>query len=130
MLFFGHRFLESSSFYHINSIEAITNTPPSSSVFVEFSEQNLDIINHLNKNDIRYALSISNIKELMYASSLECDFIVVDKALAKTAQNIAESYLFDAKILVSIENEGEIEELALLGVDGVIFSNAIIKVNS
>jgi hypothetical protein len=50
--------------------------------------------------------------------------------LAKTAQNVAENYLFDAKILVLIEKEDEIEELALLGVDGVVFSNTIIKINS
>ncbi|MDF1882379.1 hypothetical protein JHD49_00315 [Sulfurimonas sp. SAG-AH-194-C21] len=130
MLFFGHRFLESKSFYHINSIEAITNTPPSSALYIEFKEENLDIITHLNDNDITYALSVSNITQLMYASSLDADFIIVDKELAKTAQNIAESYLFDAKILVSIEDEEAIEECALLGVDGVIFSNAIIKINS
>jgi hypothetical protein len=130
MLFFGHRFLESQSFYHINSIEAITNTPPSSSLYVEFKEENLDIIEHLNLNDITYALSVSNITELMYASSLDADFIIVDKELAKTAQNIAESYLFDAKILVSTSEESDIEECALLGVDGILFPNAIIKINS
>lgn len=130
MLFFGHRFLESPSFYHINSIEAITNTPPSSSLYVEFKEENLDIITHLNLNDITYALSVSNITELMYASSLDADFIIVDKELAKTAQNIAESYLFDAKILVSTSEESDIEEFALLGVDGILFPNAIIKINS
>lgn len=130
MLFFGHRFLESQSFYHINSIEAITNTPPSSSLYVAFKEENLDIIEHLNLNDITYALSVSNITELMYASSLDADFIIVDKELAKTAQNIAESYLFDAKILVSTSEESDIEECALLGVDGILFPNAIIKINS
>ncbi|MDQ1268226.1 MAG: hypothetical protein QG560_869, partial [Campylobacterota bacterium] len=52
------------------------------------------------------------------------------KTLAKTAQNVAESYLFDAKILVMIEDEDEIEELALLAIDGVIFSNAIVKILS
>ncbi|SFV50159.1 hypothetical protein MNB_SM-4-621 [hydrothermal vent metagenome] len=130
MLFFGHRFLESPSFYHINSIDAITNTPPSSAIYLEFSEENLDIIHHLNANDITYALSVSNIKELMYASSLSCDFIIVEKELAKTAQLIAETYLFDAKILVSTTEESDIEEFALLGVDGVIFANAIIKINS
>ncbi|MDQ7068904.1 MAG: hypothetical protein Q9M40_13590 [Sulfurimonas sp.] len=111
MLFFGHRFLESQNFYHINSIEAITNTPPSSSLYIEFKEENLDIIYHLNANDISYALSVSNITELMYASSLGSDFIIVEKELAKKAQSIAESYLFDAKILVHIEDEESIEEL-------------------
>ena len=130
MLFFGHRFLKSQNFYHINSIEAILNTPSSSFIYLEFSEENLDIIQHLNENNITYALSISNITELMYASSLNADYIIVEKELAKSAQNIAESYLFDAKILIATNEENDIEELALLGVDGLIFPSAIIKINS
>lgn len=130
MLFFGHKFLKSEKFYHINSVEAITNTPPSSYIYLEFSESNLDIIEHLNTNDITYALSIKNIKELMYASALNADYIIVEKELAKTAQNIAESYLFDAKILVSVEDDESIEEFALLSMDGLIFLSAIIKINS
>jgi len=54
----------------------------------------------------------------------------VSKALAKTAQSLADTYLFDSKILVNIEDEKDIEEMALFGVDGVLFSNAIIKINS
>ena len=130
MLFFGHRFLESPGFYHVNSIEAITNTPPASALYIEFDETNLDVIEHFRTNAITFALSVTNVRELMYASTLDATYIIVEKELAKTAQNIAESYLFDAKILVNIEDEEEIEECALIAVDGVIFSNAIIKINS
>ncbi len=130
MIFFGHRFIESESFYHVFSIDAIFNTPPSSTLFIEFDEKNLDIINHAKLNGIKIALEARNITEIVYASSLGASFILVEKTLAKSAQNVAESYLFDAKILVIIENEDEIEELALLGVDGVIFSNAVIKISS
>jgi hypothetical protein len=76
------------------------------------------------------AIYAQNVTQLLYASSFNASFIVVEKELAKTAQNVAENYLFDAKILVLIEKEDEIEELALLGVDGVVFSNTIIKINS
>jgi hypothetical protein len=130
MIFFGHRFIESKSFYHIPNIEAIQNTPPSSTLYIEFSETNLDIINHAFLNSMPTAIEVKNITELLYASSFGASYIVVEKTLAKTAQNVAENYLFDAKILVMVENENEIEELALLGVDGIIFSNAIIKINS
>ena len=130
MLLFGHRFIESEKFYHISDIDAISKTPPNATVYLEFSEENLDIIKHLNANSVSFTLSVSNITELIYASSLNATFIVVSQELAKSAQNIAESYLFDAKILVSIENEDTISEMALLNIDGVIFSNAIIKINS
>ena len=76
------------------------------------------------------AISVENITEILYASALGASYIVVEKELAKTAQNLADNYLFDAKILVMIESEDEIEELALLGADGVIFADAIVKVNN
>jgi hypothetical protein len=130
MLLFGHRFIPSDSFYHIADIDAIIKTPPSSIIYLEFKEQNLDIIRHLHANSIPFALYTSGITELIYAASLNASYIVVDKKEAKTAQNIAENYLFDAKILTHIDSEKEIEEMALLGVDGVIFAEAIVKVTS
>ena len=130
MLLFGHTFIPSHSFYHVLDIESISNTPPSSTIYIEFSENNLDIITHANLNQISTSISVKNINELIYASSLGASYIIVAKDLVKNAHSIANDYLFDAKILVLIENEKEIEELALLGVDGIIFSNAIIKINS
>ena len=91
---------------------------------------NLDIINHAALNSMPIAIYAQNITHVVYASSLNASYIVVPRDLAKSAQNVAENYLFDAKILVLIEEEDEIEELALLGVDGTIFPNAIIKINS
>lgn len=129
MLLFGHRFIQSESFYHVLSIDAIQNTPPSSTILVDFSEENLDIINHALLNNMPLAIVVKNITQIIYASSLGATYIILSKELAKTAQNLADNYLFDAKILVRVEDEEEIEELALLGVDGVVFSNAIVKIN-
>ena len=128
MLLFGHRFIQSESFYHISNIDAITNTPPSSTIFFEFSEENLDIINHANLNQIPMALSVQTIEELIYASNLNASYMIIEKELAKTAHDIAQNYLFDAKVLVKISEDEEIQEMSILGVDGVIYSSAIIKV--
>jgi len=130
MLLFGHRFIQTQKFYHVVDIDAIANTPPNACIYLEFSEKNLDIIHHLNSNEIRFALYVQNITELIYANALNASYIVVPQELALSAQKIAESYLFDAKILVHSEDENEIEAMALLGVDGILFSNAIIKINS
>lgn len=130
MIFFGHRFLKNETLYHVFDIDSILHTPPSSTIYVEFDEKNLDIINHAVLNSVKIAIFAKNITEVLYASSLGASFIVVEKELAKSAQNIAENYLFDAKILALTEDEDEIEELALLGVDGAIFFNAIIKISS
>lgn len=130
MLIFGHKFIPSESLYHTPNIDSISNTPPSSIIYVEFSEENLDIIEHANSNQLQFALSVKNITELIYASALGAKYILVTHEIVKIAQNIAENYLFDAKILVHIQSNEDIEEMALLGIDGVIFSNAIIKTNS
>lgn len=130
MLIFGHKFIPSESLYHTPNIDSISNTPPSSIIYVEFSEENLDIIEHANSNQLQFALSVKNITELIYASALGAKYILVSHEIVKIAQNIAENYLFDAKILVHIQSNEDIEEMALLGIDGVIFSNAIIKTNS
>jgi len=130
MLLFGHSFIKNRSFYHTSSIDAIKNTPPSSTLFIEFSEANLDIIKHMQENELSFALSVTSIEELIYACALGASFILVQTDMAKSAQNIAETYLFDAKVLVQIESDTEIQEMALLGIDGVYYSSAIIKINS
>ena len=128
MLFFGHKFIESEKFYHVFDIDTILQTPPSSIIYLEFSEKNLDIITYLRQNNIIFTLKINNVRELLYASALGASYIHIEQTLAKTAQKIAENYLFDAKILVHVENEDEIEEMAILGIDGIIFAEAIVKI--
>jgi hypothetical protein len=130
MIIFGHRFIQSSSFYHVTDIDSISKTPPASIIYIPFSENNLDIISHAQINQISTAIYCDNITEIIYASNLDASFIVVKKELAIEAQKLANEYLFDAKILLLIENEDEIEEFAKKSIDGVIFSNAIIKVSS
>jgi len=130
MILIGHRFIKSENLFHILDIESIKHTPPSSTIYVEFSEDNLDIINHARLNGIDIAIKSSSVLDIIYASALGAKYIIVSKGMAKTAQDLAQEYLFDAKILVLIENDNEIEDFALLGIDGVLYSDAIIKTSS
>lgn len=130
MILFGHRFIESESFYHIDSISAIKKTPANSLIYLDFSEENLDIVQHLVDNDIKFALYVSSIKEVIYAENLGASYIALLQPLAKDAQKIANEYLFDSKILAYIEDEDEIEDLAYQGIDGAIFLKAVIKISS
>jgi hypothetical protein len=84
----------------------------------------------MKRNQLPFALSIKNITELLYSSALGASYIIVEKNLAKTSQNIAQEYLMDAKVLAFISDEEDIVELGLLGIDGVIFADAIVKINS
>lgn len=129
MLLFGHRFIESEKFYHISSIEAVDHTPPNSTLFLDFCEKNLDIITHLRVNGIRFALEVKSVTEAIYAQNLDAKYIIVNHVISKNIQKIAENYLFDAKVIVHCDDEARIEEFAFLGIDGVIFSEAIIKIN-
>lgn len=130
MIIIGHRFIPSDNLYHVTNIDAIKKTPPSSSIFLDFSEENLDTINYAIANNIPLALGVKNIKETLFASSLGASYILVDSEFASLAQNLANEYLFDAKILVIIEDEDEMQDLALSSIDGVVFKNAIIKTTS
>jgi hypothetical protein len=129
MLLFGHRFITSERFYHVEDIEMIKHTPPNSLLYVEFDEERLELLEHMQSNSLGYAVGVGTISELIYAENLDATYIVLDSSLAKNGQKIAEDYLFDAKILVHIEDENEIEVMAYEGIDGVIFPNAIIHVN-
>jgi len=130
MLIFGHRFISSQNFYHIEDIDAIAHTPSNSLIYLVFNEKNLDIINHLKDNDINFILAVNTVLDLIYAENLGASFIVVESALAKSAQKIAETYLFDAKILCHIREESQIETMAFEGIDGVVFPDAVIKITS
>jgi hypothetical protein len=128
MLLFGHRFIPSDRFFHIDDIDAIIHTPANSPLYLPFSEKNLDIIDYLNANSLSFALEAATLREVIYAGALGASFIIVHEELAKSAQNAADDYLFDAKILCRIDSEEKIEELASEAIDGVIFSEAIVKI--
>ena len=130
MLLLGHRFIRSENLYHISNAEAVLKTPSNSTMYLEFNENNLDIIDYLQANGIAFALAVKNLTEVIYASALGAKYIVTDEALCKEAQQIAQEYLFDAKILVRIESDEQIERFAKKGIDGVLYPEAIIKVTT
>lgn len=129
MLLFGHPFIDFNPFYHIDEIDTIELTPPNSTLFLHFKEENLDIIKHMQRNALPFALEVSDLKELIFAHNLGAKYILVNELLAKSAQNVAESYLFDAKILCRLENTAELEEKIIEGIDGVILPEAIVKIS-
>ncbi len=128
MLLFGHRFIKSESFYHVSDIEAVLKTPSGSTIYLEFAEENLDIIEYLQSNSVSFALEVASITEAVYAAALGAKYLVVDEIAAKEVQSLAQEYLLDAKVLVHIENDGQIERFAKEGIDGVIYPGAIVKI--
>lgn len=130
MLLFGHPFIDFKPFYHIDEIDEIERTPANSTLFTHFSKTNLDIIKYLQANHLAFALEVKNLSEAVFAHNLRASYIVVRPELAKQVQAVAENYLFDAKVLCRLENEADIEEKIIQGIDGVIYTQAIIKTSN
>jgi len=130
MILFGHPLIPSERFYHISSIEAISNTPSNSVIVLFFEEQNLDIISHLHLNNIRFALYVNTTTEAVLAENLHATYLIVNTKNGSEIQKIAEHYLFDAKVLGYCEEEENFENLIDMRLDGAIFAEAIIKITS
>ncbi len=128
MLIFGHPLLESPTFYHIDNIEALSNTPSNSTICLEYNHTNIDLIHYCDNNNVEFSLSVNSIKELIFAENLNAKYIILNSTLVNSAQKIAEQYLFDAKLLCRVSHEDEIEPLAIQGVDGVLFKEAIVVI--
>jgi len=130
MLLFGHPYVPSQPFYHIDAIEAIAHTPANSVVSLFFTPENLDIIDYLAQNSIRFALHVETTTNAVIAENLGASYLIVLPKYGEDIQKVAEHYLFDAKVLGYIEEMNDLEDLIEMRLDGAIFSDAMIKVNS
>ena len=106
----------------IYSIEDISSTKPNSTALFDFD---IEILKYTQLNDINSAVVVNNIKEVIYASSLNARYIIVKDDISKVAQKIADNYMFDSKILVIIKDENEIAQSAVDEIDGVIYLDRI-----
>lgn len=130
MLLFGHPYVSSQPFYHIDAIEAIRHTPSNSVVALYFSPENLDIIDYLRQNSIRFALHVESITDAVIAENLGASYLIVLPKHSSEIQKVAEHYLFDAKVLGYLDNMEDLEDLIELRLDGAIFAEAIIKITT
>lgn len=130
MLLFGHPYLPSETFYHIDSLEAIKRTPPNSVVTLFFNPENLDLIEHLRSHGIRFALHIDSVTDAVIGENLRASYLIVNPKDGAEIQKVADHYLFDAKVLGYAEDMDHLETLIELRLDGAIFADAIIKITS
>jgi hypothetical protein len=121
MKIFGHPWMESETFYSVESIEEIKRTPPNALLHIESLSEYIELVSYCQKNSLMYALKISEIKEAIFANNLGAKYLLCSKDLAKELTPIAQNYLFDTQIIAYITDESEIAEMAKAGVDGVKF---------
>ncbi len=118
MLIFGDIFNDHLPFFEIITIEDIKSTPSNSTVLFDYD---IKIAKYCKTNNVSYAMRVKTIKELVYANALECDFAFVKREFAKDAQNIANEYMFDMKIILPVKNDEELEWAVFKGIDGVVY---------
>jgi hypothetical protein len=119
MLILNHKDLQSETFSKINSIDEIKKSPSNSSLIFDFD---IELCKYCNQNSLFFGVRVNSIKEILFSANLNAKYIFInDKELILKAQKIADDYLYDAKIILEITKEEELEWSALNGIDGVIW---------
>ncbi len=129
MLLFGYPHIRHEKLYHVSSIEAIRHTPPNSTLLFSYDKEVFDLIEYARENALMFALDVNSLKDAIVSENLDARYILVRHDIAKSVQKAADTYIFDAKVLVHIDDEENIETLADEGIDGVIFAEAVIKIS-
>ncbi len=108
----------------IKSSQDIISTQANSTLIFEY---NIDLIKYCHKNALGFAVIVKDIKEVIYTSQFDVKYILCDKGIVNSVQKIAENYMFDAKILVIIDNSDEIVWVAQNEIDGAIYNHVLTK---
>jgi len=123
MIIIGDTHIPFENIVKIETIEDIKSTKPNVTVVFPFDK---DIMVYCMNNGVSYAVIIGSVKHAVYANSLNAKYILpIDTDLDDT-QKVAENYMFDSKVIATIENEYQISEMALRQIDGVIFHTLLI----
>ncbi|WP_201352509.1 hypothetical protein [Hydrogenimonas urashimensis] len=125
MIILGHPDIPYEPLYYIESIEEIAMTPANATLWLGPYAETKEVAKHCFENEIPYAVMAASLTEALLANALHAKYILADASLAPQIQKTAETYLFDAKILLPVSEEKEMESAARDGIDGVIFQGAI-----
>ncbi|MGB5868088.1 MAG: hypothetical protein WBG69_09490 [Arcobacteraceae bacterium] len=122
MILIGDENIPYETIEKIDAVSDIIATSSNSTVLYNFD---FEILKYAQENNINSAVITKNLQEVIYASTFDVKYIIVKKNIAKEAQNIANNYMLDSKILVIIETNEEIVENAIDEIDGVIYNKVI-----
>jgi hypothetical protein len=123
MLIFGYDLIPSRPWCKVSTQKEVAST--SSSTVILLGLNSLDVATYCKEQNVDFALEVESIKEALIASALGASYLLCAQDVAKEIQAIANEYLWSAKVIVPIENEDELEIVARLGIDGVIFAQSI-----
>ncbi len=122
MILIGDENIPYETIEKIETIKDIETTKSNSTVLFNFD---IDTLKYTQANDIRCIVKVTTIQELIYASNLGASYIMPESKILKSSQKLADNYMFDSKILAIIDNENQIEQMALDEIDGIIYKHLI-----
>ena len=122
MILIGDNNVECEAIQKIESISDIKSTSPNTTVLYNFD---FEMMKYSEQNNIDSCVVTKSLQEVIYASSFSVKYIVVEKNISKHAQDIANNYMLDSKILVIIDTNDEIVDHALDEIDGVIYKRVV-----
>jgi hypothetical protein len=123
MLIFGYDLIPSRPWCKVSTQQEVASTPSNTVILLGLNS--LDIATYCKEQNVDFALEVESIKEALIASALGASYLLCAQDVAKEIQAIANEYLWSAKVIVPVENEDELEIIARLGIDGVIFAQSI-----
>jgi hypothetical protein len=126
MRIFGHPWIPSEVFKRVFSLKDIQGLKESEIALLEPLTESIKLAQHCENENIVFAVTLGSIRDALFANELGASYIVCQQEDAMEIQPIAQTYLFDAQVLVLVENEKEIDRIARFSIDGVIFPKAIV----
>ena len=122
MILIGDKLVPFEDIFLIKNIKDIENTKANSTVLFDFNEE---ILTYCYKNELFCAVVVNSIKEPIYCNNLNVKYIISEKELSIELQKIADNYMYDSKILAIIDSNEELEQVAKLEIDGIIYRNLL-----
>lgn len=125
MKIIGHPWIESERFVAVDSLDTIKMSPAGSILLFDDLAASIALVHYCQKEGLPFAVRVTEIKTALFAYALGARYIIAEREAAQAIQQLAQQYLFDTQILVEIRDENEIETCAGMGLDGVLFPDAI-----
>jgi len=122
MILIGDKNIACERIEKITSVSDISSTTANTTILYSFD---FEVLRYCEENNISSCVVTKNLQEVIYASSFSVKYIVVEKNISKHAQDIANNYMLDSKILVIIDTNDEIVDNALDEIDGVIYKEVV-----
>ncbi len=122
MQILGHPLIEFRYLQSISSKEEIEETQDDHILLFEYDAELIRCAKELKKD---FALHIFNKTEAIIGNAVQAKILICPEKYATQMQELAEYYLFDAKIAILINNEEEINLAIEKKVDMAILSEAI-----